>query len=251
MLKTWLAIFVENLAPRQPPLSKSLIKVGRPAYKSCNNFFLHLCDLAYIICNCFRFAKPLTVRELDDWAREKEDEWFKYDFMWSIGWSLVEFWNSYTFLRWNHGSLSNPKCLRTMQRTSGELIDHNYPVSMSLDLLFINYEYLPMLSKDIGLLLLYMELHWCYIVKGKIPWKPFLWKGLLDVITTCPWSIFLCSCICLTGENLPDHLTSLCIVWFLLSENIFNSTSVFEWTCVVHELFEKHFFEHISDYNHL
>lgn len=120
-----------------------------------------------------------------------------------------------------------------------------------LGFVIINYAYLPMLSKDIGLLLLYMELHWCYIVKGKIPRKPFLWKGLLDVITTCPWSIFLCSCICLTGENLPDHLTSLCIVWFLLSENIFNSTSVFEWTCVVHELFEKHFFEHISDYNHL
>lgn len=87
--------------------------------------------------------------------------------------------------------------------------------------------------------------------QGKDSTKTFLWKGLLDVITTCPWSIFLCSCICLTGENLPDHLTSLCIVWFLLSENIFNSTSVFEWTCVVHELFEKHFFEHISDYNHL
>lgn len=137
MLKTWLAIFVENLTPRQPPLSKSLIKVGRPAYKSCNNFFLHLCDLAYIICNCFRFAKPLTVRELDDWARETEDVWYKYDFMWSIGLSLVEFWNSYAFLRWNHGSLSNPKCLRPMQRTCGELIHHNNPVSMSLDLLFI------------------------------------------------------------------------------------------------------------------
>lgn len=93
-----------------------------------------------------------------------------------------------------------------------------------LGLLFINYQNLPMLSKDICLFLWHMECHRCYIA--------------IDVITCTMylWSIYLCSCICLTGENLPDHFTSLRIVWFLLSENIFSSTSVFEWTFIVHEL---------------
>lgn len=87
--------------------------------------------------------------------------------------------------------------------------------------------------------------------QGKDATKTIPVKRLLDVITMYPWSIFLCSCICLTGENLPDHLSSLCIVWFLLSENIFSSTSVFEWTCISTWTIDRHFSEHVSDYNHL